>query len=125
MINHSDTHLVVHGALVGAGVAPHGLDDDEQLVVCGEEVPLCGLEAAAVLGPGEARLGAARRQALDHRGVAKRDSLALHRLHEPGNGKKIKGYTHSRRIVASRKEFLCNQFGNTYFCINKNIKILE
>ena len=76
----------MHGALVGAGVAPHCLDDDEELVVGGEEVPLRGLEAAAVLGPGEARLGAARRQALDHNGVAQRDSLALHRLHEAGNG---------------------------------------
>ena len=84
MICHSDTYLVVHGTLVGASVAPHCLDDDEELVVGGEEVPLCGLEAAAVLGPGEARLGAARRQALDHSGVTQRHRLTLHRLHEPG-----------------------------------------
>ena len=73
----------MHGALVSPRVALHGLDDDEQLVVGGEEVALGRLQLAAVLGPGEARLGAARRKALDHRSVAHRDGLALHRLDEP------------------------------------------
>ena len=75
--------LIMHGALVAPCVALHGLDDDEQLIVGGEEVSLGRLQFAAVLGPREPRLGAARRHALDHGRVAQRNGLALHRFDEP------------------------------------------
>ena len=75
----------MHRALVASGIALHRLDDDEELIVGGEEVSLCGLQFTAVLGPREPRLGAAGRHALDHGSVAQRDSLALHWFDEPEN----------------------------------------
>ena len=85
--------LVMHRALVAAGVALPRLDDDEQLVVGGEEVALGRLQFAAVLGPREPRLRAAGRQALDHRRVAQRHRLALHRFDKSDEEKKEEVFT--------------------------------
>ncbi len=52
-----------------------GLDDDEQLAVRREEVPLRRFEGRAVLPPGESGAGGAGGEALQHGGLARGDEL--------------------------------------------------
>lgn len=61
---HDAAEGVAHLALVAAGVGRHRVDDYQQLVLRGEEVPLGRLERAAVLAPGQLGPGRAAGHAL-------------------------------------------------------------
>lgn len=58
------------GILVPESGSPDHLDNDEELIVGGEEVPLRGVERTLVLAPLQPGLGAAARDALKHRCLA-------------------------------------------------------
>uniref|UniRef100_A0A224YFY6 Uncharacterized protein n=1 Tax=Rhipicephalus zambeziensis TaxID=60191 RepID=A0A224YFY6_9ACAR len=73
---------VGHLARILARIRCPGVGDDQQLRLGHQEVTLGGHQGHPVLEPGEPGLGAARRQALQHRRVADCHQLASHGTHK-------------------------------------------